>query len=192
MPEPQSGPSPPLATPADAARFGKKLPDDGAAALLATASARIRRAAGQEITVSEVTVRLPVERGAVLLPAPPVQAVQSVASVAAGGTATELVGWGWDGISLSGLGGAVLVEVVYTRGYDPVPEGIVELCCQVAQRLADTVSGMDIGIRQQSIDNYSVTFAVEQLDSAGDLLPGELAAIGRVLGAREVWVVDTV
>lgn len=182
---------PALATPEDAARYGYDLPEQDAHALLERASARIRRAAGQTITVAEVSVRLPVDQAAVQLPAPPIRGVHTVRDIAPDGSSRDVEGWGWDGVRLSGLGSALLVEVAYSRGYDPVPAGIVELSCQVAHRLANTSAGMEWGVRQQSIDNYSVTYAVEQLDAAGDLLPGELRALECVLGTRNVWMVET-
>jgi hypothetical protein len=83
------------------------------------------------------------------------------------------------------------IEVVYRRGWEPVPDGVVELVCAVADRLASTPKGMDVGIRSQTIDDYQVTYAAEQTQTAGDLLPGEQAALDKALGAvPEVWVVS--
>jgi hypothetical protein len=50
---------------------------------------------------------------------------------------------------------------------------------------------MDVGIRSQQIDDYQVTYASEQVQVSGDLLPGELAALRRELGpVPDVWVVS--
>jgi hypothetical protein len=82
--------------------------------------------------------------------------------------------------------------VTYRRGWTVVPDGVVELVCQVAERLADTPKGMDVGIRATSLDDYSVTYAAEQQNVSGDLLPGELTALARDLGCvPAVWVVST-
>lgn len=185
---------PPLATPSDASAWGYTLPPADAEALLNRASVRIRRAAEQPITPSAVSVQLATDGRRVELPAPPVVSVQTVQAVnPADGTLTTVTGWWWDGERLRLPDcSAVRVQVAYTRGWQTVPDGIVELTCQVASRLANTPAGMDIGIRSRQIDDYSETFAVEQMDVAGDLLPGELTALRRDLGpVPEAWVVST-
>lgn len=185
---------PPLATQADAATWGYTLPPATADGLLNRASVRIRRTAGQPITPSTVTLQLDAEDGAVTLPAPPVVAVQQVQAVAADGTLTTVTGWVWDGERIRLPDPCTArVQVTYQRGWAVVPDGVVELTCQVAQRLADTpTTGMATGIRSEQIEDYSVTYAVEQLDAAGDLLPGERTALADALGlVPTVWVVKT-
>lgn len=187
---------PALATQADALNWGYVLPPATADALLDRASVRIRRAAGQPITPSTVTVQLPVERRVVLLPAPPIISVSSVSSVADDGTMTTLTGWVWDGEKLNLPYPTIVpapcrVQVVYTRGWTVISDGLVELCCQVATRLSLTPTGMDIGLRERKVDDYSETYAVEMLDAAGDLLPGELTALRRELGPLDAWVVTS-
>ncbi|MFF7982285.1 hypothetical protein ACFZDK_24675 [Streptomyces sp. NPDC007901] len=181
----------PLAGKTDAIAYGYSLPVDSADALLARASARIRRAAGQPITPSTVIVQLTVAGGVVELPAPPVLEVQAVSSVGEDGTLTTVTGWWWDGEHLRFPTCLVpRAQVTYRRGWDPVPDGIVELTCSVADRLSGTPKGMESGIRQETVDDYSVTYASEAIQYAGDLLPGELAALQRELGERCVWVVS--
>ncbi|MFJ8109986.1 hypothetical protein [Streptomyces sp. NPDC096132] len=184
-------PLPSLATEADATGYGYSLPSGSATALLARASARIRRAAGQPITASVVTVQLPVEDGNVELPAPPVLEVQSVSSVDETGVLTTLTGWWWDGEHLHVTGCPSRVQVAYRRGWDTLPDGIVELTCQVADRLASTPAGLAAGLRERAIDDYREVYATEALQATGDLLPSELAALQRELGARCVWVVGS-
>ncbi|MFC4034544.1 hypothetical protein ACFO3J_24150 [Streptomyces polygonati] len=189
----------PLATLADAERFGYTLPPGEADSLLDRASVRVRRAAGQPITPSVVSIEISPDSRRVQLPAPPVIEVQSVAEVAEDGSTTPLTGWRWDGTVLRlphHHGHRWDLLVTYRRGWDPVPDGAIELVCQVAHRLGNTPLGMDVGIRSQSqqIDDYqtSTTFAAEQVQVAGDLLPGELTALKRALGAvPAVWVVST-
>jgi hypothetical protein len=182
----------PLATTADAEQYGYALPEADADSLLARASVRVRRAAGQPITPSVVTVEVRPESLSVQLPAPPVIEVQTVDIVAEDGTATTLTGWRWDGtyLLLPHHCHGLRLRVTYRRGWNPVPDGVIELVCSVADRLAGTPKGMDVGIRSQTIDDYSVTFAAEQVQASGDLLPGEVTALRRELGAvPDVWVV---
>ncbi|MEH0445429.1 hypothetical protein QA811_17655 [Streptomyces sp. B21-102] len=182
---------PPLATEADATTYGYSLPPASATSLLALASVRIRRAAGQPITPSVVTVQLPVDGLRVELPAPPVLEVQSVSTVDCDGTLTTLEGWWWDGERLRLPSCIERVQVTYRRGWEPLPDGIVELACEVADRLADTPKGMTVGLRERAIDDYREVYASEAVQAAGDLLPGELTALQRELGGRCVWVVST-
>ncbi|MGM9380339.1 hypothetical protein [Streptomyces antibioticus] len=183
-------PLPPLATGADAVTYGYSLPPASAASLLARASARIRRAAGQPITPSTVTVQLNADDGKVELPAPPVLEVQSVSSVSQTGELTALTGWRWDGEHLH-VGCLARIQVTYRRGWDPLPDGIVELACGVAERLASTTPGLTAGLRERAIDDYREVYATEAIQSGGDLMPGELAALQRELGTRCVWVVGS-
>jgi hypothetical protein len=179
---------PPLATQADATTYGYSLPAATADALLARASARIRRAAGQPITSSTSTVRLAEHDGTVALPGPPITAVTSVVAVDSTGTTTALPWWCWDGERLTVPCGTGQVEVVYTRGYGTVPDGIVELTCAVASRFGATPAGADGLLRSEQIDDYSRTFATEAITAAGDLLPGELEALEAALGTPEAWM----
>lgn len=183
---------PPLATAADAIFYGYTLPVDRVDELLARASVRIRRAAGQPITPSTVTLQLAVEGTTVELPAPPVITVQTVSAVARDGTLTVLTGWWWDGEHLNLPDCDTLrAQVVYQRGWTLTPDGVVELTCQVADRLAETPRGMEVGIRERAIDDCREVYAAEAVQAAGDLLPGELTALQRELGPRCVWVVKS-
>jgi len=185
---------PPLATQADATGYGYTLDPATADALLNRASVRIRRAAGQPITPSVVTVRLTPDGDRLRLPAPPVIEIQSVKSVV-DDVATDLTGWWWDGERLRLPDcTTTLAEVTYQRGWTTLPGGLVELTCQVADRLAKTPVGMDAGIRaREVVGEYSETYAAEQTQTAGDLLPGELTALRRELGGQAeygAWVVS--
>jgi hypothetical protein len=177
---------PPLATQADAAGYGYSLPPDTADGLLARASTRLRRAAGQPITSSTSTVRLPVEDGTVLLPAPPVTAVASVLGVDCTGATYTLACWSRQDTVITVPCGTTEVEVEYTHGYPTVPDGIVELACAIASRLAATPADAEGLLRSRSIDDFSETFATEAIAAAGDLLPGEREALEDALGTPEV------
>lgn len=185
---------PALATQADVAVWGYTLPSATADALLARASVRLRRAARESISVSTVTVQVDVDRGLVELPAPPVVSVTDVQAVGDLGVLTPLVqgtDWWWDGehvVLTCNQPRVFRVQATYSRGRTVIPEGVVELCCQVAVRMSMTPAGMDIGIRERKVDDYSETYAVEMIDAAGNLLPGELSALHDALGTRNVWL----
>jgi hypothetical protein len=188
-------PQPALATPEDAAAWGYDLPSDTASALLSRASVRIRRAAKHPIAPpATITLELPVTGSEIALPVHPVIAVLKVQTVADDGTLTTLTGWRWNGDRLEvpcpwpvlGLK-PPRASVQWQAGFPVASDGIVELTCQVATRLSMTPAGMDVGIRERKVDDYSETYAVEQLDIAGDLLPGEEKALRRELGVLQVW-----
>lgn len=188
---------PPLATLDDAATYGYALTGAQGGALLARASARIRRAAQQSITPTTVVMSLEPTRDPrlfremVTLPALPVTGVQTVMTDPWEGDPEVVAGWRWDGretVSLPPFTGRV--KVTWGRGFDPVPDGLIELCCEVASRLSQTPDGEGL-VRQQAVDDYSVTFATEQIVAGGDLMPGELTALGRALGVPVVSMVKS-
>lgn len=182
-----------LATTEQATALGYDL-GANAAALLDRASARIRRAAGSAITASEATVRYYPVCGRVVLAGAPVTAVTSVSGVDENGDLGVLDGWQWDGIDrIYGLYGEDLVEVVYTVGYDPIPDGIVELVCQVAARMAVPVpDGVGAGLRSRTVGAVSATYSDDVTTAAlADLLPVEKQALAAALSRRTVWVVGS-
>jgi hypothetical protein len=186
-----------LATQADAARYGYSLTAGEEEALLARASARIRRAAGKQISSVTSTATLDVsvttdQGGRVLLPGGPATAVTAVAHTADDGGAA-ITGWRWnkyDKISYLPTW-ADQVVVTWTHGFTTLPEELVELVCSVAQRLgtSDSSTGMEAGIRSESIDDYSVTYAAEAREDASGLLPGEQSQLARILGTPTAFVV---
>jgi hypothetical protein len=174
----------PLASPADAARLGYTLKEGAEMEMLARASARIRREAGQQISQTTSTVRLTSWRGHVTLPSPPVSAVATVERVLYDGTSETYTGWLFDGHNrVNRVCGDVIVT--YTHGWDPIPDELLELVCSVASRLGATPDGggMEAGIRSESIDDYSVTYAAESLAMASGLLEGEIASLRSILGS---------
>lgn len=176
----------PLAYPADAARLGYTLTAGKEMEHLARASARLRRAAGRPISATTSTVRLRVDGGTVRLPGGPITAVSTVVRLAEDGGAT-LTGWRWDGMEhihdVPLWCGQVLVT--YTHGFAVIPDELLELVCSVAVRVgaADEASGMEAGIRSESIDDYTVTYAAEAVESASGLLPGEERQLAAYLGS---------
>ncbi|MFC4897932.1 hypothetical protein ACFQVD_26490 [Streptosporangium amethystogenes subsp. fukuiense] len=77
------------------------------------------------------------------------------------------------------------VNATYTHGLATIPDELLELVCSVAVRLGATAdaTGMEAGIRSESIDDYSVTYASDALTTASNLLPGEESALRQILGA---------
>lgn len=176
----------PLASPADAARLGYALPAGEEMEMLARASARLRREAGRPISSTTSTIRRRVEGGRVMLPGGPITAVSTVARLAEDGGAT-LTGWRWDG--MEHIHCVPLwcgdVDVTYTHGFAMLPDELLELVCAVAVRLSatDDAAGMEAGIRSESIDDYSVTYAAEAVQTASGLLPGECDQLAAFLGS---------
>ena len=176
----------PLASPADAARLGYTLPEGREMEMLARASARLRRGAGRPISSTTSTVRRRVEGGKVTLPGGPITAVSAIARLAEDGGAT-LTGWRWDGyehIHCIPLWCGD-VNVTYVHGFATLPDELLELVCSVAVRLSatDDAAGMEAGIRSETIDDYSVTYAAEAVETASGLLPGEEDELAKFLGS---------
>lgn len=174
-----------LATLPDAIRLGYTLTAGQEESLLARASARIRRVAGQQISSTTSTVRYTVENGSATLLSPPITAVTTVAKVAEDGGAT-LTGWRWDhGVRIHRIPWYGQVNITYTHGFTTMPDELVELVCSVAARLgaSSTTTGMEAGVRSEAIDDYSVTYAAEALKIASDLLEGEKESLQQILGS---------
>ncbi|MYR62415.1 hypothetical protein GTY54_41520 [Streptomyces sp. SID625] len=183
---------PPLATPPDAAAYGYQLPPERAEALLARASARVRRAAGRgAITAQTSEVRLPVVRGTVTLLGAPVVSVSGVRAVTEDGGTGEQIAWRWGGDGLLAVPHHLVdqVDVTYRHGFEVLPDGLVELVCQVAFRLSQQPAQGEGMLRTASVDDASFTYASEQIAAAGDLMPGELQALKSALGTPSTWVV---
>lgn len=136
---------------------------DRAEVLLRDASARVRReAGGQEISARESTARLAVCCGLVTLPQYPVTAVGSVQTV--DGDDVDVT---WDGSLLTVYAaGGTYVDVTYTHGYDPVPDDIVALVCQIAGRALSTPPTSS-GVTQETLGAY--TYGIGSAAASGPL-----------------------
>lgn len=169
-----------LATDVDVAlRFGRDLTDDEKPrinTLLLDASARVRReAGGQLITKQTTTVRLPVRRGQIDLPQYPVVAVTAVKNDAGSDITVQ---WSapssWiyvgsvDRFDLEPFYGSQYgnqyLNVTYTHGYDPIPDEIVGLVCQMAGR-AFGVSPESAAVTSETLGAYS--YAIGGAAAAG-------------------------
>lgn len=193
---------PSLATPDDIlARLGRGFTEresSRVSALLRDASASVRGYTHQ--TISEVVgdaVRLRVHGGRVRLPQRPVTSITSVAPIAGGpvyfywegfdtlnAQPTGLDTFGWEPFH----NGIVAVNVVYTHGYNPIPDDIVGVvCAKVARSLGREFA--DGGLQSERFEEYSYTVGSAGAAGAYGLLPDEreiLDGYRRVGGSVQV------
>jgi hypothetical protein len=169
----------PLASVADLqARMARDLTPREASvrapALLRDASSRVRSYTGQTISREVSTdVLVPVTFGRLELPQGPVVTVSSVADTE-GNDLAVLWPMSTD-LRLVGLTGLVTyqyVKVTYTHGWDPVPDDLVAVVCQIAGR-ALGVPMEQSGITQESIDAYSYGVGSAAASGGLGLLDGE-------------------
>lgn len=173
-------PLPPLATvDAFAEYIGQTLDAAGqarASRVLAAASARIRGFCKQTITLVEndtVTLRI-IEPDELVLPQRPVISVSSV--VVNGMTVTDwalrgdklIRRYGWNYFPGAHIWpDPRLATVVYSHGYVDVPDHVPMICMEIANMTFSNPQGL----RQEAIDDYSRTWAVETV-GAGELTKG--------------------
>lgn len=176
------------------ARLGRSLSSDEIGrvdALLADASANVRRVSTQQFTEATSTaVRVDVGRtGRVRLPQRPVAAVDAVTDIYGNAVSYTLVGNDLR-LDLNPLNaweiepyrhGLSEVLVTYDHGSATVPPVIVGVVCAMVLRSLGNDPTNPAGIAQESIDGYSVTsgggVAVATSAAAGGLgmLPSEIA-----------------
>lgn len=166
----------PLATAADMLAFGYTPVDDE---WLVRASTRIRTAIKQDITPGTSIAKLS-GFGPWILPQRPVTAVLSVEDVGGNPVDFELRS---QTIHISQFGYRFpypgsrplpIVFVEYSHGFDPVPDGLVELTCSIASRIANMPEQVAMGARTEQAGGEAVTWGVEAFNSAAGLTAGEL------------------
>lgn len=181
----------PFATVSDVEdRLGRALSGgdtDRMEALLIDASSKVRSFTGQQISQSETTdrIRITARDGHIRLPQYPVVSVASVLSVESG----IAIPYFWDGIALWGWGRfpesnisaplynrarrhGIVVDVTYTHGYEPIPDEIIALVCQVASRAFGTAPDQS-GITQESMAGYTYSVGSAAASGGLGLLPAE-------------------
>lgn len=166
---------PPLVSVEEATQLGFDLTETA----LTRASIRIRGYLRQMITVDTSTI---VARGPIFrLPERPVQEVHSVTS--ADHDDNRDVPYRLDGslIRVDTLG---RVQVVYTHGYAKLPDELVELTCQAAERIeaaTNSPTGRDVaaGIRSESVGPYSIGFGWDAYKAQSGLAAGEKETLRR-------------
>ncbi|MER5653436.1 hypothetical protein ABT076_10515 [Streptomyces sp. NPDC002131] len=165
---------PPFATAAELAAATQASVDPAAADLaLASASAVIRRWTRQSISrvVDDVATLRVIDCGELVLPQRPVVSVSEVKV-----NSLILNDWVLSGDRLLRTGGwhrlpgtttypdPGLVQVTYTHGWDGIPDEVRAVCLDLASATLANPSML----RQETIDDYSRTFAAETL-GAGSL-----------------------
>lgn len=163
-------PLPPLATVADFSQYiGQDLDQPGQARalrILGASSARIRGYCRQVISLVEdetVTLRI-IEPDELVLPQRPVVSVSSVVVnnialadwVLRGDKLLRRYGWNFFP-GVHPLPDPRLVTVTYSHGYAEIPEIASTICMEISSMTFFNAQGL----RQESIDDYSRTWAIE-------------------------------
>lgn len=172
-------------------------------ALLVDASASVRSYTHQVISlVVDDVAQVPVRNGKMRLPQRPVISVASVNNAAAAplyyqwlGNDTIAVGptginpFGWEPFRNV----VNTVEVVYTHGYDPVPDDIVGIVCQIVLRALGR-EPTDAAITSESIQGYSYSLGLTGAAGAFGLLQAEkdildsYTRVGGQIQTAQIWV----
>jgi hypothetical protein len=120
------------------ARYGEVADDSRILVLLDEASSFVRDVAGLTISlVEDDTTMVRPRRGIAMLPEFPVTALTSITpQPPATPTPVDPTSYEWDdaGIIAGLYGSGIKHAVVYSHGWDPVPEWIVGLVCSMVQR----------------------------------------------------------
>lgn len=157
---------PPLATPADAATYGY---EDVSEAMLARASARVRRYTRLDITAGTSTVTLS-GPGPWRMPQRPVTSITSVTDENGDPVRYEL-----DGQFLSADTYPVTVE--YSHGYAELPDALVELVSAIASRMQSMPASVAAGAQTEQAGSETVTWGAQAYASTSGLLPSEEKAL---------------
>lgn len=180
-----------------AARLGVELTAEEATraqTLLELASGLIRRETGQTIhrVAGDTLVRRGTHTGRLRLPQRP---VVSVASVAIDGQAVDPAVWYVEGDELvrrsRGWGGpGTELTVVYTHGFDPVPDEVRAVCLEAVVRVWVNPGA----VNQESYGSEQVTFPTRYTSRGSEvggllILRAEAEILRRVLGRTSGTVV---
>lgn len=143
---------------------------------LARASARIRAYTRQQVTVGTSTALLP-GPGPWLLTQRPVRAVTAV--VDADGTP---VGYRLAGQMLHADGEDL--TVTWDHGFTAVPDGLQEVCAQIAERLTNVPKALAEGVQQETVGGITQGFGAWAAGGVAELTPAERAVIDRFFPRR--------
>jgi hypothetical protein len=193
----------PFATADDAEGYGYPLPDATASTLLVRATQLLLDAAGFAILAGSTTVRLQARHRLLSLKyVPLVTDVTGVVLSLEDGTTETVSDWHWPGL-VEGvaedirLGGHVrewarhdgYFSVTVTQGLSSVPDSLVLLTCSVAYRLAAMPAAMSAGVTARTVG--STSWQAPKAPSDGELTPGELRRLQRIVPLRRTWQVPT-
>lgn len=160
-------------------RVGRQLSDveqNRLTAVLDDVSAAIRSYTGQTISRATTTERLKITGLGLYLPQRPIVSVASVKTTAA--LTLPFEWYGGDRVSVEPLWTTSAprtgqwIDVTYTHGYDPVPDDVIAVACQVAIRALAVPIDSTV-IQQESIGGYSHSLGGAAANGALGLLLGE-------------------
>lgn len=169
-------------------RLGRDLTDTEIArvnSLLRDASSAVRNYMRQDITEATTTVRLAVRSCRVRLPQRPVSAVSAVEDV--NGNSVIYTWEGFDSISpLPNVpdcfawepfrNGITAVDVTYTHGFNPIPDDIIGVVCNIVLR-AFGRDPVDAGLTSESIQGYSYSLGAAGAAGGFGMLNDERAIL---------------
>lgn len=162
--------STPLATPSDAEAFAC---GDVSEPFLAKASVRVREFTKQQISAGISTVQA--EGPTVRLAQRPVRSVLSVIDQATGKPAAHTLR---GSVVDTGRAGAYLIT--YEHGFDPVPESVVELVCEIAARLQGLSPALRAGMQQGTAGSMSGSFGWDSHTGVANLTSAEKDRLRRL------------
>lgn len=144
-----------------------------AAALLTDASATVRGFTGQTLTRAQTTARFVPRyyqcRWGIVLPQWPIITIDTVVNDA---NQAVTVNWVQDDFVLA----TVPLTITYTHGYQPIPDDIVAVVCQVAGRAFGTLP-TDAGITSETLTPYAYTIGAAAAAGPMGLLDDEKRAL---------------
>lgn len=184
----------PLATSDDVQeRLGRALTSEEAAkidALLTDASSSVIAYSGQTFAATTTTALLPIRNRGVRLPQRPVTAVASAVDQfgnslpfiwITGDSLVTLASSTWiNAFELNILPWTRIskVNVTYTHGWDPIPDDVIGVVCQIVGRALGTPS-IEAGITSESIAGYSYTQGAAAGAGPFGMLPDEKRILDR-------------
>lgn len=156
--------SQPLATPEDAQAFGVGTVSEP---YLLKASVRAREFTKQHISIKTSTVTA--SGPTVNLPQRPLRAIHSITDMETGVPVSFRLGGG----GTVHLNTRARCIIHYEHGFDPVPESIVELVCEIGSRLQSISPALKAGMQQGTAGGESASFGWDSHTGVAGLTSAE-------------------
>lgn len=164
-----------------------------ASGMFSRASARVRlfaKSRGYSVDADDFTV---IGRGPIVyMTNRPVRSITSVHDVSDPDDPYELTSDEWvlrSGGTLEIPAYGQNLSIVYAGGLAALPDELVELVCAVASRMANTSTGAQSGVQQETGGSESVTYGFDSFTGISDLTKGELASLRRMFPTTPAQVV---
>lgn len=154
----------PLATPDDAEAFGVGTVSEP---YLLKATVRVREFTKQHISLTTSTVQA--SGPTVYLPQRPFRSVLSITDMETGDPVRFALG-DRGTVRLNSLRRCL---ITYEHGYDPVPDNIIELVCEIAARLQSISPALKAGMQQGSAGGESASFGWDSHTGVAGLTSAE-------------------